>query len=372
MTAFRGLKRALLACTVLLCGSGLAQADSSFNEIFKQVNPKMVKVFGAGGYRGVTAYCTGVLISPDGLILTVYSPTLDTRELRVHLYDGQRHECELIAAEPQLDVALIRIKDGDKKFKSLPLDHFDLSKPPSDVKVGEWVLGLSNLFEIATGREPVSVQRGVVAAIAPLSARRGVNEATYKGTVFIVDAIICNPGSHGGALVNLKGEFIGVIGKELKNTLTETWVNYAMPVKDLRDFVEKARKGNYKPLESKKPDEIVDKGAYTGIIFVPNVLERTPAYVEEVLPNSPAAKAGLKPNDLIVFLRLPLRDGSGESEERLVASINVYKELMAPVEPGTKLEVIVRRDKQLMRVDLESTKRPAPPTPVKTGTGPTK
>jgi len=143
-----------------------------------------------------------------------------------------------------------------------------------------------------------------------------------------------------------------------------------MPVKDLRDFVEKGRTGKYKPLETKGPAEIVDKGAFTGIVLVPNILERTPAYVEEVLPNSPASKAGLKPNDLVVFLRLPAQDGSGEIEERLVGSINVYRELMASVEPGAKVEIIYRRGQQLMRTDLHTTKRPSPPTDMKTGVGP--
>ena len=57
--------------------------DASFAAVAKDVNRKMVKIFGAGGFRGVNAYCTGVLISPDGYILTVFSPTLNTEKLRV-------------------------------------------------------------------------------------------------------------------------------------------------------------------------------------------------------------------------------------------------------------------------------------------------
>jgi serine protease Do len=345
-----------LTTAALLAGLALAapaetRADVSFHELAKKVNPKVVKVFGAGGFRGVQAYCTGVLVSPDGFILTVYSPTLDSRELRVHLYDGRRYVCELVAAEPQLDVALIRIKENDL-FKDVPLPYFDLTQKPPEVRVGDWVFAFSNLFEIATGDEPVSMQRGTIAAIAPLAGRRGVHEAAYKGQVYIVDAIINNPGAHGGALVNRKGELIGLIGKELKNTLSETWVNYAMPVKDLADFVEKAKKGEYKQLARPDRGPVEDKGAVHGIILVPDVLERTPPYIEEVIPGSPAAKAGLKPNDLIVFIRVPLKDGSGETEERVVGSIKTFKEIMAPLDPGTPIKVIIRRDEQLLSLDL--------------------
>jgi serine protease Do len=339
-------------CALCLCGPlvATARADHSFAEIARQVNPKVVKVFGAGGFRGITAYCTGALVSPDGFILTVYSPTLDSREIRVHLYDGTRHAAELVAAEPLMDVALLKIKDAEP-FKAVPLPYFDLTKKPPEVKVGDWVLAFSNLFEIATRDEPVSVQRGVIAAIAPFAGRRGMTESNYKGTAYIVDAITNNPGAHGGVLTTRKGELVGLIGKELRNTLTETWVNYAMPVKDLTDFVAKGKRGEYKQIVR---DDVKreDKGAYHGIVLVPDVLDRTPPYIEEVYPDSPAAKAGLKPDDIIVFLRYPSPEAGGELEERVVNDVKAFKSLMAPLEPGTTVKVVVRRGMQLLSLDL--------------------
>jgi serine protease Do len=269
----------------------------------------------------------------------------------VHLYDGTRHQCEMVAAEPQMDVALIRIKDRER-FKDLPLDHFDLSKKPPDVQVGDWVLAFSNLFEIATRDEPVSVQRGVISAITPFAGRRGIHEAAYKGTAYIVDAITNNPGSHGGVLTTRKGELLGLIGKELRNSLTDTWVNYAMPIKDLTDFVNKAKSGEYKRLERPEDRKIVDKGAVHGIILVPDVLDRTPPYVEEVLPDSPAAKAGIRPDDLIVFIRVPRADAFGETEEKVVSSCKIFKDTMAGLDPGTVVKVVLRRGTQLLSLDI--------------------
>lgn len=339
----------------------LAQPPSphtgSFAKTAREVQSKVVKIYGAGGYIGVTDWCSGVLVSPDGWILTVYSPTLDTENLRVHLYDGTRHECDLVAAEPLLDAALIKIREGDKKFRDLPLAYFDLERATPKVQVGDWVLAFSNCFQIATREEPLTVQRSVIAAITPLAARRGIHELPYQGTVYILDGITNNPGSHGGALVTRRGELIGLIGKEVRNTLTETWVNYAIPIDALKEFVSKARKGEYKPLERKKP-VVEDRGGFTGIVLVPNILDRTPPYVDEVLPGSPADKAGLRPDDLIVMVRVPARDGSGTYEEHVVQSVQHWRELTLPVEPGAKIQVIVRRQQQLLRMDLEVERRP--------------
>jgi serine protease Do len=345
------------ALAAVLAAAAQAPADVSFAEVVRKTNPKIVKVYGAGGFRGVTAYCSGVLISPDGYILTVYSPTLDAHELRVHLYDGTRHQCELVAAEPQLDIALIRIKDRER-FKDLPLDYFDLSKPPPEVRVGDWVLAFSNLFEIATRDEPVSVQRGVVSAITPFAGRRGIHEAAYKGRAIIVDAITNNPGAHGGALTNRKGELIGIIGKELKNAQSETWVNYAMSIADLTDFALRAMRGDYKPLERPEARPIADNRNFHGIVLVPDVLDRTPPYVEEVVANSPAARAGIKADDLIVFVRFPRPESPGESEERVITSCRTFRETLAGLAPGTPIKVIVRRGTQLLSLDL--TLEPAP------------
>lgn len=341
---------AIAALGAVFFTAPVARADQSFAEIARQINPKVVKIWGAGGFRNVVGYCTGVLISPDGFILTVYSPTLDSREIRVHLYDGTRYIAELVAAEPLLDVALLRIKDNDR-FKELPLPYFDLSKKPPEVHVGDWVLAFSNAFEVAMRDEPVSVLRGTIAAIAPFSGRRGVNEAPYKGTVYILDAITNNPGANGGIITTRKGELIGLIGKELRNTLTETWVNYAMPIKDLTEFARKAMRGDYKPIV--RPDEKKeDKKAYHGIVLVPDVLDKTPPYIEEVIPGSPAAKAGLRPDDLIVFVRVPHAAGGNELEERVMANCKVFRDTMMSIDPGATVKVIVRRGMQLLSFDL--------------------
>lgn len=356
------LLRSLSILLLFAVSTSIAYADVSFSQVVKETNRKMVKVYGAGGFRGVNAYCTGVLISADGYILTVYSPTLDTNNLRVHLYDGTKHNVELVAAEPQLDVALLRIKERER-FAEQPLPFFDLTKPIITPSVGDWVLAFTNQFEVAVRDEPVSVQRGVLAAIVPFAGRRGITEANFKGMAYIVDAITNNPGANGGLLTTRKGEPLGLIGKELKNTLSETWVNYAIPLPSLTDFVSKAMKGQYKR-QARDEDKIAeDKKAFHGIMLIPDVLDRTPPYVEDVVPGSPAALAGIRINDLLIFIRHPRQDAPEELDERVIASFKTFREVMGPLAPGTRVSIVVRRDGQLITLDLVLGKPLTPTTP---------
>ena len=108
----------------LLLGTGImlmlalpAWAEPSFPQVADEVNQKMVKVFGSGGYRGLASYGTGLLVSPDGYILTAAGQMLDTPDLRIHLPDGRRFHAEVMVIEPELDVALIKIKE---KIDDLP------------------------------------------------------------------------------------------------------------------------------------------------------------------------------------------------------------------------------------------------------------
>ena len=204
----------------------------------------------------------------------------------------------------------------------------------------------------------MSVQRGVIAAYAELRGRRGIFEAPYAGEAYFVDAIANNPGAAGGAIVNRKGELLGIIGRELKNTLSDTWINYAVPVQakveiqrddkltkiDVVTFVKEAIAGTYKPSEKRAK---VDRGAFHGIVLVPNAVSATPPYVEEVLLDSPAAKAGLRPDDLIVYM-----DGE------LVPSIKIFRDVLRQYGPGAELKLDVQRANRLISVKLKLAEQP--------------
>lgn len=352
---------------------GPVQASDPFHEVSQKVNDKLVKLFGAGGFRGISNYGTGILISPDGHILTCTSQMLESSEIVVHLSDGRRMTAVLQVVEPLLDVALLKIKIPGKELDEptgLDLEYFDIQEAARRdlARPGDWILGFSNSFEIAMRDEPVSVQRGVIASYSKMVGRRGIFEFPYTGNVYVLDAITNNPGAAGGALTDRKGNLLGIIGKEIKNSLSETWMNYAIPIRaevEVRDgdkvskisipeFVTLGMKGEYKPV--KRPEVASGRGGYHGIRFIPNVLERTPPYVEEVITSSPAAKAGIRVDDLISFI-------DGEP----IYSINTFEEMIRRTQPGMKIRVDVRRGDLLQTLEVELAEhppkapRPAPP-----------
>lgn len=371
------MRHVVFSCVFALSTAPAIAADP-FEKVVRDVNSKSVKIFGAGGFTRLNAYGSGILISSEGHILTVASPLIDTkgRELVVHLYDGRRMKAIVLAIEPELDIAVLKLvkNTDDPPLKPLNLDlpYFDFAeaakRPPA--QPGDWVLGFSNQFEIALRDEPVSVQRGVIAAYAPLDARKGGFDFNYTGKVYVVDAITNNPGAAGGALTDRQGRLLGIIGRELQNNQTDTWINYAIPVHaaadvnvkvmvngkeeiktvtlKLPEVVEKGMKAEYKAVP--RNESPVRQRVYTGITFVPNVLARTPAYIESVEPGSPAAKAGLQPDDLIAFI-----DG------RPIASITEFQTyLELRTKPGVTIILDVRRKGQLLPIEL-TLGSPTPP-----------
>jgi serine protease Do len=355
----------LLAAAALLTASIPAYADESFAKVADKVNEKCVKLFGAGGIRGLASYGTGVLVSPDGYVLTVASHILDTPDLRVHLADGTRYYAKVVAIEPELDVALVKIDPGKDKLELPYFDVAEAAKKPT-AEAGTGVLAFSNQFQIATREEPLSVQRGVIASYAKLYGRIGIFEAAYKGNVYVIDAITNNPGAGGGALTDRKGELLGLVGKELRNEQTATWINYALPINATIDVPlpdNKTRTVSIVELVEKKeqyqPTDPNRKGAeggggFTGIVLVPNVVDRTPPYVEEVVRGSPAAKAGIKPDDLIVYI-----DGLP------VVSVATFKEIMDRYRPEMEVKLEIRRGEKLqtvtLKIDKPVAKAPAAP-----------
>jgi serine protease Do len=348
----------LLACGLAAALAGPLAAQQRVTAAAEQVNRKLVKLYGIGGFKGLPHYGTGILVSPDGHILTANNHILNTPDVIVHLYDGRLYHAQMVAKEPELDVALLKIDDKEK-VRGLP--HFDIAaaaaRPPA--APGDWVLAFSNQFNIATRDEPMSVQHGVIAAYADLRGRRGVFAAHYAGKVYFIDVIANNPGAAGGALTTRKGELLGVLGRELKNTLSDSWINYAVPVQakativrdkktipmDMATFVKEAIEGKYRSTERVR-GKLANAG-YHGIVLVPNVVTVTPPYVEDVEPGSPAAKAGLRPDDLIVYI-----DGE------LVSSIKMFRDIMKATPPGQELRLEVQRGSQLVSLGLKLAQQP--------------
>ena len=319
----------------------MPQQHASLAPVVERTSPKIVKIYGAGGLRGLEAYQSGFLISAEGHILTAWSYVLDTKYIGVTLDDGRKFDAKLLGADPGRELAVLKIEASD-------LPHFEIG--PSDAGLsggaaaGSRVLAFSNLFGVATGNEPASVQHGVVAIKAPLEARRGAFETPYHGVAYLLDAMTNNPGAQGGALTDRQGRLLGMLGKELRNSLTNTWLNYAIPIEELAPTVDAIRAGKFTASSARdtaaRPEHALSL-ELLGLVLVPNVLDRTPPYVDYIEPESAAARAGLRPDDLVVFV-----DG------RLVQSCAAVESEIGRIDRVDPVKLTVMRGQQLIEVEL--------------------
>ncbi|MCA9248532.1 MAG: serine protease [Planctomycetales bacterium] len=327
----------LASCLSLSTCQLNAGESGSFAAIVKAVQPRIVKIYGAGGYAGLEAYQSGFLISADGAILTVRSTVLDTDDIQVTLDDGRKFAAKLVGIDPQMEIAVLKIE-----AEGLP--HFELNAP-QDRQAGLRVLAFSNLFRVAQGNEDASVQHGVVSAVTLLNARRGTFQSAYRGTVYVLDAITNNPGATGGAVTDRQGQLVGIIGKELRSRLTNTWLNYAIPVGELSGAAADilagktrvaARDERFRPEQPLVLEDL-------GLVLIPDVVERTPPYVDRIRPGSAADAAGVAADDLIVFV-----DG------QLVASCQLLREAFDFIEPDATVQLTVLRGQELIEVELKA------------------
>jgi S1-C subfamily serine protease len=339
------LKLLLIAALATLCLPGTLTVThsiavaGSLHDSIREAQRKVVKIYGAGGVSGLEAYQTGILISAEGHVLTVQSYVLDTDDLAVVLDDGRKFTAEILGVDPVRELAVLKLPVEDD---SLP--HFDLAAAPL-AKIGERVLAVSNLFNIAGGDEPVSALQGVVSAISPLDARRGAHQASFRGKVYIVDAAANNPGAAGGALVNWRGELLGLLGKELRSSATGAWLHYAIPVDQFVASVETMEAGRTVDDADSNPSTAADplSLAEVGIVLIPDILPRTPPYIDSVVADSAAARAGLRPDDLLVLV-----------EGEPTASCSAVVDQVTRRENFDDVRISVLRDGELVEVTLNA------------------
>ena len=295
---------------------------------------RVVKLYGAGGIRGLESYQTGILVSSSGHILTVLSTAIDSEAIDCVLDDGRRYTASLVGADLRRELAVLKI-DG------INLPYFKLSADAPRQAVGTRIMALSNLFGVAVGDERVSIQQGVIAAHVPLRARRGSHEAAYRGNVYILDCTTNNPGSPGGCLINLQGDCIGMLGKELRSAQSATWLSYAIPTNELALGLEAILSGrNDEPLTGEKGSSDFDIRSL-GLELVPDLLNLTPAFVEAIVPDSQAAEADLQTDDLIVAVG-----------NRTVTSQRGLRKELSYLIPGDPIQLNIIRNGRIVLVDL--------------------
>lgn len=339
----------LLCLTVALCpGLSMAQdsgAKPAVKKTAKKKTPRqtlienltqktmksVVKVYGAGGIKGIPGFATGVVVHSKGMILTSWSVALRTENLKVVDDQGQSFPAVLHRHDPSLGVALLKTKSPAK----WPVMTFvDSSK----VKAGQTVLSFGNAFNVAVGEEKPSVAEGSISLVAPLDARIGIQRSRIQGNVFLSDAPN-NPGTQGGPLVNLKGEVIGINGAVVESASTNTPLNFHIPSNNFKSFVaegianwNKAGKEKAAPKEKEKKKKL-----WLGFKVLRMYFNRPPpTYIDQVFPDSPAAKAGLRVDDLIFQMNgNTIREV--EAFDKAVEDLEIGKEVVFTVKRGDRI-----------------------------------
>ncbi|NBL64443.1 PDZ domain-containing protein [Flavobacterium sp. NST-5] len=220
---------------------------------------------------------SGVIISEDGYIVTNNHVIQDASELEVTMNDKKTYKAKLVGTDSKMDIALLKIDTGTK----LPYAVFGDS---DNVKVGEWVLAVGNPYNLTS-----TVTAGIVSAKARNLDQRGIQS-------FIQTDAAVNPGNSGGALVNTRGELIGI--NTMISSMTGSYVGYsfAVPSNITRKIIEDLMEyGNVQRgilgVEGRELNAAASKEMGLDV--------ENGFYVGRVNQNSGAFKAGLKKGDII-------------------------------------------------------------------------
>jgi serine protease Do len=264
---------------------------------------------------------SGVIISQDGYIVTNNHVVDGANKIEVTLNDKRSYTAEVIGKDPTTDLALLKIKENN-----LPFMAYGNS---DNVKVGEWVLAVGNPFNLTS-----TVTAGIISAKA--RNINMLNDDPSKGlnpieSYLQTDAAV-NPGNSGGALVNSKGELIGINSAIASNTGSYTGYSFAIPVNiarkvvaDLLEFgeVQRAFIGiSIRDLDAKLATE-------------KSISEIKGVYVQGLTPSGSGEEAGLKEGDVITKI--------GEID---VNNVPELQEQVSRYRPGDKVNVTLKRNNQ--------------------------
>lgn len=270
---------------------------------------------------------SGVIVSPEGYIVTNNHVIDESERVTVILNDKREFEAQVVGRDPNTDIALLKIEGKD--FPYIEYGNSD------DVVLGEWVLAVGNPYNLTS-----TVTAGIISAKA---RELGINRGQMSLESFLQTDAAVNPGNSGGALVNAKGELIGINTAIESRTGAYSGYSFAVPVNiarkvvgDLKDFgkVQRAVLG-------------ITMGELTPAAAQELGLDETSGiYVGEVMKGGAASKAGLKTGDVIKQI-------NGLE----VKTVPEFQEQLAKYRPGATIKVMLKRKggEQLIDVVLQNT-----------------
>jgi Do/DeqQ family serine protease len=272
---------------------------------------------------------SGVIVSPAGFILTNNHVIDSADSVQVALSDGRSLDAKVIGTDPETDLAVVKVESAQ------PLPAITLGSDEG-LRVGDVVLAIGNPFGVGQ-----TVTMGIVSAVG----RTGLGINTFEN--FIQTDAAINQGNSGGALVDTSGNLVGVNSAILSRTGGSIGIGFAIPVSTAKQVME----------------QIIASGAVTRGFIGVEAQEITPELVESFkLPASngaliagvqkggPAERAGVKPGDVLLAV-------NGKAVADPQGMLNV----VAALQPGSKVPLKLRREARDLELEVEIAKRPTAP-----------
>ncbi len=282
-----------------------AELQLSYAPLVKKVAPAVVNVYAAkvvrnrnplfddpifrqffggnmpgGGTQIERSLGSGVIVDPSGLIVTNVHVIEGADEVKVALNDKREFEAQVVLKDKRSDLAVLRIKTGGAKLPYLDLGNSD------ELQVGDVVLAIGDPFGVGQ-----TVTQGIVSALARSDI--GTNNYQY----FIQTDAAINPGNSGGALIDMAGKLVGINSAIYSRSGGWQGIGFAIPANMVRVVLASAKSGGkavQRPWLGAKL-----QGVTQGIAESLGLKRPSGALVANVLDGSPAARAGLKPGDVI-------------------------------------------------------------------------
>lgn len=273
-----------------------------------------------------TGVGSGVIVSPDGYILTNNHVVGDAHEITVELHNDVKYEARIVGTDSLSDVAVIKIT---QKVNNLPVAYLGDSE---GLRPGDWVMAVGNPFNLSS-----TVTRGIVSALG----RRAGGDISYQD--FIQTDAAINPGNSGGGLFNIEGELIGINTMIYSRSGGYMGIGFAIPINMARTIMEQlifdgeVSRGwlgvGIQDVDQATADAM-------GLSSTRGVL------INDVFENQPAAKAGIRRGDVIT------RVGTAA-----IGTTNDLRNAIAAIRPDTKVPVALIRKGKEIRVEVTIARR---------------
>lgn len=346
--ASRGVRLETSSVPMMEAPVSATPAQNSYREAAKRAMPAVVNIFTTKGARQPKtpfmddplfrrffgeqedrqfSLGSGVVVSPEGYILTNNHVIETADEIEIALADGRKAEAKVVGTDPETDLAVVKI--NLENLPAITLGHVE------QAKVGDVVLAIGNPFGVGQ-----TVTMGIISALG--RNHLGIN--TFEN--FIQTDAAINPGNSGGALIDANGNLLGINTAIYSRSGGSLGIGFAIPVTTVKTVM----------------DSIISTGqvvrGWIGVEpqdITPELAEsfgltrKSGAIIAGVLKGGPADKAGIRPGDILVAV-----------EGKPISDTTDMLNLIAQLTPGNKAKMTVMRKSQESTIDVLVGKRPRP------------